>query len=54
MMGCMGEKAICTIFDGSTKTPSNANFYKFHIFTTPSSLPVAKVQYLADASAQVS
>jgi hypothetical protein len=45
----MGEKEICTILEGKTSTPYKVNFSKFQILTVPSSLPVAKVQYLAEA-----
>lgn len=54
MMGWIGEKEIPTTLLLRTRTPSRANFSKFQMLTTPSSLPVARTQYLADASAAVS
>jgi len=53
-MGWMGEKAMLSTRVGKTNTPYRLSFYKFHMLTTPSSLPVAKVQYLEEAYAQVS
>jgi hypothetical protein len=42
------------ILFSSTRTAYNDNFYKFQTFTPPSSLPVAKMQYLVEAPAHVS
>jgi hypothetical protein len=44
---------MLTIFDFKTITPSKVNFYRFQMLTVPSSLPVASVQYLAEAEAAV-